>query len=303
MMKKITINECPLNLSGIYKIDFPNGKTYIGKAVDIKRRIKEHNTDKRQEVLYLAVTKYFNNNIQEFYILEKCSREELSDRERFWINFYESNNKDKGYNLTSGGDGAALGAENVSAIFNQQDLNNIIHLLQKTSIPMYKIAEEYNCSRATIERLNAGETYFSSTLSYPIRKEKYIPKGGVQNGNSSLTQEMLDQLIEDLLYTSIPMKELCNKYKIAINTMSNINNGRTYVNHDLEYPLRKRNASRAKVFSQEELLLIKTLLEQDKNEVTMNMIGEQLHCDRKIISDINNGKRQHQNDWNYPIRK
>jgi len=41
------IEECPLRLSGIYKINFPNGKSYIGKAVDIKRRIKEHNYDKR----------------------------------------------------------------------------------------------------------------------------------------------------------------------------------------------------------------------------------------------------------------
>ena len=46
-MEKTTIKDCPINLSGIYKIDFPNGKSYIGKAVDIKRRMQEHNTDKR----------------------------------------------------------------------------------------------------------------------------------------------------------------------------------------------------------------------------------------------------------------
>ena len=46
-MEKTTIKDCPINLSGIYKIDFQNGKSYIGKAVDIKRRMQEHNTDKR----------------------------------------------------------------------------------------------------------------------------------------------------------------------------------------------------------------------------------------------------------------
>ena len=31
--------------SGIYKINFPNGKSYIGMSVDIENRIKEHNND------------------------------------------------------------------------------------------------------------------------------------------------------------------------------------------------------------------------------------------------------------------
>lgn len=34
--------EIPTNLSGIYKINFPNGKIYIGRAKDIKTRIREH---------------------------------------------------------------------------------------------------------------------------------------------------------------------------------------------------------------------------------------------------------------------
>lgn len=29
--------------SGIYKINFPNGKCYIGMSCDIERRLKEHN--------------------------------------------------------------------------------------------------------------------------------------------------------------------------------------------------------------------------------------------------------------------
>jgi predicted GIY-YIG superfamily endonuclease len=37
------LENCPSGLSGIYKINFSNGKCYIGQSNDIKRRIKEHN--------------------------------------------------------------------------------------------------------------------------------------------------------------------------------------------------------------------------------------------------------------------
>ena len=301
-MIKTTIKDCPINLSGIYKIDFPNGKCYIGKAVDIKRRMSEHNTDTRQ-LLYLPVTKYFQNNIPYFYILEEVSRENLSEREIYWITFYESNNREKGYNLTFGGDGAALGIDNVASKFSQEDLDTIVKLLFETNIPMYKIAEEYNCNRITIERLNSGETYFNNKLKYPIRQEKYVPKGGCENGNSSLNQEQLNNLIEDLVNTTISMKELAIKYGIASNTLSQINNGKSYKNENLNYPLRKKNSDRIKVFSREQLERIKNLLEQPAREQTMTKIGKEFNCSRDIISQINNGTRQKQFDWVYPIRK
>ena len=46
--------------------------------------------------------------------------------------------------------------------------------------------------------------------------------------------------------------------------------------------------------------LIKTSLE---GNMTMGEIGELLHCDRKVISDINKGTRQYNPNWNYPLRK
>ena len=67
--------------------------------------------------------------------------------------------------------------------------------------------------------------------------------------------------------------------------------------------IRKQNVSRSRIFSKEELELIKALLQQDKRKMTMSMIGEQLKCDRKVIADINNGIRQPQANWVYPIRK
>lgn len=42
---------------------------------------------------------YYGYDKFEFSILEECSADELSEKELFWINYYQSFNKDKGYNL------------------------------------------------------------------------------------------------------------------------------------------------------------------------------------------------------------
>ena len=41
------ITDITTKVSGIYKIIFPNDKIYIGRAVDIKRRIK-----RKRKILY-----------------------------------------------------------------------------------------------------------------------------------------------------------------------------------------------------------------------------------------------------------
>jgi len=38
-----------------------------------------------------------------FEIIEKCSKEELNDREVYWIEYFDSTNREKGYNYGSGG--------------------------------------------------------------------------------------------------------------------------------------------------------------------------------------------------------
>ena len=78
--------------------------------MDIERRWRWHrnNYDNKNEAsyncyLYRSIRKYKLENFK-FEILEECSVEKLNERERFWIKYYESNDIDKGYNLTSGGD-------------------------------------------------------------------------------------------------------------------------------------------------------------------------------------------------------
>lgn len=96
----------------IYKIyNDVNDKLYIGKTVSsIEKRFQEHCDDSKKErcekrPLYNAMNKY---GIEHFFIelIEECDLKELSEKEIYWIGYY--NSYKNGYNATLGGDGKIL---------------------------------------------------------------------------------------------------------------------------------------------------------------------------------------------------
>lgn len=87
---------------GIYLIkNLINNKIYIGQSIDIERRIKDHFTRKDDAPLHCAIQKYGKENF-ETIILEECSREQLNEKEIYYIKEYNSFGKN-GYNLNNGG--------------------------------------------------------------------------------------------------------------------------------------------------------------------------------------------------------
>lgn len=91
---------------GIYRItDLTTGKSYIGQSVDIKERFRQHiksalTYGKATNKLYSTMQKSGVHNFT-FEILEEVSRENLNERETYWIEFYKT--KDFGLNTTRGG--------------------------------------------------------------------------------------------------------------------------------------------------------------------------------------------------------
>lgn len=88
-----------------------NNKKYVGKTTaTIEKRWLEHIADSKKEKceirpLYRALRKY---GIDNFFIkeIEKCDIKDLSKREQYWIQYY--NTYENGYNATLGGDGKIL---------------------------------------------------------------------------------------------------------------------------------------------------------------------------------------------------
>lgn len=94
---------------GIYIIkNAINNKMYIGQSVDIGRRWRQHQRELNEGVhrnkhLQRAWDCYGETNFI-FDILELCDKNELNDKELFYINKYNSNDYNCGYNICGGGD-------------------------------------------------------------------------------------------------------------------------------------------------------------------------------------------------------
>lgn len=94
------------NKIGIYAIiNNVNGKMYIGKSINIHRRIKNHigflnqkSVKHENEHLIGAWHKYGRSQFS-YVILEECSIENINDRELYYMDFYNTTNRDFGYNL------------------------------------------------------------------------------------------------------------------------------------------------------------------------------------------------------------
>lgn len=93
--------------TGIYKItNRTNGAVYIGQSVDVAGRWKEHvrrgvgAEPATRNKLYPAMKKSKPENFT-FELVEECSADKLNDREKYWIDYFDSCTS--GLNSTKGG--------------------------------------------------------------------------------------------------------------------------------------------------------------------------------------------------------
>lgn len=94
----------------IYKAtNLINQKLYIGQTtLTLEQRQKRHfsealNPNKRNAYFHNAICKYGKENFIFEIIDTAISIDELNDKEQYWISYYNSTNKNIGYNLDSGG--------------------------------------------------------------------------------------------------------------------------------------------------------------------------------------------------------
>lgn len=132
-------------ICGIYKITNKiNDKCYIGKSVDIYQRWNSHRSDSRPVedggdtyTIHCAIRKYGFKNFS-FEIIEKCIPEQLEEKEKFWIKYY--NSYETGYNETYGGDGSL-----------KYDYYNIYKLWER-GLTNKEICEKLKCSDQTVTK-------------------------------------------------------------------------------------------------------------------------------------------------------
>lgn len=185
----------------IYKIENKlNGKIYIGKTLKtVQERWKEHCHDfkrKRCEKrpLYSAMNKY---GIENFFIeeIEQCEANILSEREKYWIEYY--NSFKYGYNATTGGDGRSyLDYDLILSLWQEgKTAKEIAKILNhdeysvRLALDIKGITSEKRQERSIILRsksvakldLNTGEIL----EVFPSQMEAYRSLGKQQSGHIS----------------------------------------------------------------------------------------------------------------------
>lgn len=90
---------------GIYIIrNIVNGKVYIGKSNNIYKRITAHicgltaRRAKEENPHFIAAWHKYGKECFAYSVLEECSTDLLSEKELYWMQYYDSVNTKKGYN-------------------------------------------------------------------------------------------------------------------------------------------------------------------------------------------------------------
>lgn len=148
---------------GIYKItNLINKKIYIGQSIHIERRWQEHCQPSSRSLIGKAIQKYGKEHFT-FQILEECREEQLDDLEEKYIFKYNSI-VPNGYNIET----AAKGKTSF-VFYDQEVFSDIVKDIISDKLTFTSIAEKYDLSRRTIQRINRGDVHHMSDKKYPLR--------------------------------------------------------------------------------------------------------------------------------------
>lgn len=194
----LQVQDIPNNYQCIYKINYPNGKYYIGQTKDLKRRMWEHNNvGKAIQPCDLAIKKY--GKITELEILEEftnVSNTEIDEREIYWIALYDANNREKGYNLTKGGR-VLRGSDSARALYTDDEVL-MIRRLKAEGARKIDVYKQYFSDRKFrgFEGVwwgrsypDIGKEYIEQTKETDWREYSGIINGGENNSHAKLKKE------------------------------------------------------------------------------------------------------------------
>ena len=219
--------------SVIYCIEnIVNGKKYVGQTVDYRSRKRRHLWKLRKgnhfnNYLQRSYNKYGEENFK-IYILEEVAKEELNDREIYWID--KLNSFDGGYNLTSGGDGGFEVSEEVRRNISEANKGRIIsedHRMKLSEAakgknnPMYGKKGEnspmYGKNHNEETKRKISEANKGKARSEEARRK-------ISEANYKLPKEQYLEIYKLYHNTDLTQKEVGDKFNVSRRTVGNIAN-------------------------------------------------------------------------------
>ena len=272
-----------------------NGKWYVGQtSMTVEERHRLHVSGATHEkasdyncLFHKKIREYGIDNFKLVILEEVKNKEDLDEKEIYWIKEKHSFVRDNGYNLTIGGQ-KRKNNENyvdIRAVFqSEEDIKIVIEEIKDINNSLVDIANKYKVSLSLICMINTGKKYFSEKEQYPLRPLK-----------NKISNDIVLNIIA-LLQNNYSNKEIAEIFEIDPDIVYRINYGKAHKQKDFTYPIRKqlnKNQLRA--------IEIKKLLKEGK--LNNKEIAKKVGCDPSVVSNINYGKSYKDNDLTYPIRK
>ena len=211
-------------MKGIYCFEsLINGKKYIGQSFNIEERRKAHlrncknsSVNTYNSLFYTDLRKFGEENFS-FFILwvgdENTTREELNEKEIFYISEFNSFNN--GYNMNRGGNYTS-GAKALT----EEKVLEIYQLLEDNNLSFGDIAKKVGLSdnSSMISLINSGKCWGYLRENYPIRENTLRNFKSEKNPNAKHSSEevlairkmYVDKTIPEIskLYSSTPIAAL-----------------------------------------------------------------------------------------------
>jgi group I intron endonuclease len=214
-----------------------NGKVYVGitSRAPEKRWGKDGNGYKRHPYFWNAIKKYGWHNFEHQVLLQNETFEYACQAEKCLIKHYKSNNRQYGYNDTSGGEGRLLTDEQKKALSEQRrGENNAFYGKHHTDETKNRLRES-NSGRSITERqsecLQLGRGNWTQE-----RREKL---SNVRKGEGSPTSKLAENdviAILKMIQQHKPYSEIKNKYQVSDATISSIKNKKRWTYLYEKYP-------------------------------------------------------------------
>lgn len=290
----------------IYKItNIINNKIYIGKTIRTAEiRWQEHiresklNKDFTNIPLYNAFNKYGIENFNFQILEENIPNNLLNQREKKYIKLYNSQDKEKGYNIADGGNGGRIFSK-----LTEDNVLNIIKILKdENNLDSFStIGEKFNISGSSIRAINVGESWKQDNISYPIRKYNIT--------GLSINKDNYKKIINDILNSKESLKNIQKKYNLSEDKITSINQGKRCYGNNPYYtnvyngPFPIRQNDNAKVINETSFQeILKDILFTD---ISISQIAFQHGIKVNTLQYIVNGKRRKEltKDYLTPLRK
>ena len=273
-----------------------NNKVYIGQSNNSKTRFQTHCKPsaayRNNEIIGRAIQKYGKEHF--WYEILESQIDNYNERERYWINKYNSI-VPNGYNLLSGGDEPPLlcGENAPTSMLTKQQITALTDDLKNTQITMDDLANKYGFSSAvSISEFNLGKTY-TRDIEYPIRKEN------VRKLNHANVLEIVDML----KHTYLSYEEIADKYCVEYRTISRIHRGMSHRLPNEKYPIRNgKLGSKKPNLNYSQVTSIIVLLQT--TDLSLRAIAKIKNCNYRDVLEIKNGtnKLYRRTNLTYPLR-